>query len=37
MIFDEKARTRTEPKQPGEDEFAFYDSAAPPTTPTGRC
>jgi hypothetical protein len=27
MIFEEKIRTRTEPKQPGEDEFAFYDSA----------
>jgi hypothetical protein len=27
MIFEEKERTRTEPKQPGEDEFAFYDSA----------
>ena len=25
MIFEEKQRTRTEPKKPGEDEFAFYD------------
>jgi hypothetical protein len=26
MIFEEKERTRTDPKKPGEDEFAFYDS-----------
>jgi hypothetical protein len=28
MIFEEKERTRTEAKKPGEDEFAFYDSIA---------
>jgi hypothetical protein len=28
MIFEEKERTRTDPKKPGEDEFAFYDSIA---------
>jgi hypothetical protein len=28
MVFEERARTRTAPKQPGEDEFAFYDAAA---------
>jgi len=28
MIFEEKERTRTDPKNPGEDEFAFYDSIA---------
>jgi hypothetical protein len=28
MIFEEKQRTRTDPKMPGEDEFAFYDSIA---------
>jgi hypothetical protein len=28
MIFDEKERTRTDAKKPGEDEFAFYDSIA---------
>jgi hypothetical protein len=29
-LFDEKARTRTEPKRPGEDDYSFYDSAARP-------
>jgi hypothetical protein len=28
MIFKEKERARTDPKKPGEDEFAFYDSIA---------
>jgi|SRR5882724_1015975 len=28
MIFEEKERTRSDPKKPGEDEFAFYDSIA---------
>jgi hypothetical protein len=27
MICENKERTRAEPKQPGEDEFTFYDSA----------
>lgn len=36
MIFDDKTRTRTEPKKPGEDEFAFYDSAAGPAYDTYR-
>lgn len=36
MIFDEKARTRIDPKRPGEDEFAFYDSAAGPAYDTYR-
>ena len=30
MIFDEKERARTNPKQPGGNEFAFYDSAVGP-------
>jgi hypothetical protein len=28
MIFEQKERSRTDPKKPGEDEFAFYDSIA---------
>ena len=28
MIFENKERTRLEPKQPGEDEYSFYDSSA---------
>ena len=28
MIFDERERTRTDAKKPGEDEFAFYDAIA---------
>jgi hypothetical protein len=28
VIFEEKERTRTDAKKPGEDEFAFYDSIA---------
>jgi hypothetical protein len=28
MIFEEKERTRTDAKKPGEDQFAFYDSIA---------
>jgi hypothetical protein len=30
MLFEAKERTRTTPKEPGEDEFAFYDSSARP-------
>jgi hypothetical protein len=30
MLFDNKERTRTAPKKPGEDDFAFYDSSARP-------
>jgi len=29
-LFEDKERTRTEPKAPGEDDFAFYDSCARP-------
>jgi hypothetical protein len=28
MLFDQKERTRVEPKQPGENDFQFYDTAA---------
>jgi hypothetical protein len=30
MLFEEKERTRTEPKRPGEDDYSFYDSSARP-------
>jgi hypothetical protein len=30
MIFEDKVRTRTEPKRPGEDDYSFYDSTARP-------
>lgn len=30
MLFDNKERTRTAPKKPGEDDFSFYDSSARP-------
>lgn len=30
MLFESKARTRTAPKKPGEDEFSFYNSSARP-------
>jgi hypothetical protein len=30
VIFEDKVRTRTEPKRPGEDEYSFYDSVARP-------
>jgi hypothetical protein len=29
-LFEEKVRTRMEPKRPGEDDYSFYDSAARP-------
>jgi hypothetical protein len=30
LLFEDKARTRFEPKAPGEDDYSFYDSAARP-------
>jgi hypothetical protein len=29
-LFDDKVRTRMEPKAPGEDDYSFYDSCASP-------
>lgn len=36
MLFDNKQRTRIEPKKPGETDFAFYDSSARPEYQTYR-
>jgi hypothetical protein len=30
MLFENKERTRIEPKRPGEDDYSFYDSSARP-------
>lgn len=36
MLFDNKQRSRTAPKKPGETDFAFYDSSARPEYQTYR-
>lgn len=36
MLFEQKERTRTAPKKPGEGEYAFYDSSARPEFQTYR-
>jgi hypothetical protein len=28
VVFEDKVRTRMEPKRPGEDDYSFYDSVA---------
>jgi hypothetical protein len=35
-LFEDKQRTRTEPKKPGQSDFAFYDSSARPEFETYR-